>query len=214
MFADGSNGSVRLSGDSIIIRRKGLANKLTQGFQGDKQVPLSSITATQFRAAGSMMVGVIQFTILGGREFGGGMLEATKDENAVMFTRDQEPAFVALRQAIQRRISEGSKPVTPASGAADELERLAALLEKGHLSTEEFAEAKRRVLSNETAPVPIYAPNPVVTGHPIRGKTEVETSAPIRTTKSPAGSIKIVVWIVGILLVMILASSLGRSLAP
>lgn len=159
MYADGSNGSVELAGESIIIRRKGFANVLTQGIQGDKQIPLKSITAVQFRPAGSMMAGLIQFTLLGGREFRGGMLEATKDENAVMFTREQEPAFLALHDCIQQWIS-NPNPQTSAINATEDLERLAALHEKGHLTPEEFAEAKERILEGVAVARP--APSPQV----------------------------------------------------
>lgn len=174
MFADGSNGSVELAGDSIIIRRKGFANVLTQGVQGDKRVPLKSITAVQFRSAGSMMAGLIQFSILGGREFRGGMLEATKDENAVMFTREQEPSFAALRDVILQRINQPDRPVG-GGASAEELERLAALLEKGHLTPEEFADAKKHILGGHPSVAlrpgaPAYQSSPVVRGEP--GKTK------------------------------------------
>jgi hypothetical protein len=96
MYAEGSNGGVTLHDDQLIIRRKGVANILTQGFQGEKSIPLRNITAVQFRSAGAMMAGYIQFTIMGGREFRGGMGEATRDENAVLFERKQEPAFQQL----------------------------------------------------------------------------------------------------------------------
>lgn len=217
MFADGSNGSVEFDGDSIIIRRKGFANKLTQGFQGDKQVPVRSITAVQFRAAGSMMAGVIQFTILGGREFAGGMLEATKDENAVMFSRDQEPAFVAIRQAIQRRISEGDRPTISAVSSADELERLAALLEKGHLTADEFAEAKRRILSGHAAPrpAPMPEPLPAPTGHASRPRPSAHVDRAVspanRPEKSWSSDLKAVGWIVAILLTIMIFGWIGNE---
>jgi hypothetical protein len=215
MFADGSNGSVEFAGDSIIIRRKGLANKLTQGFQGDKHIPLTSITAVQFRSAGSMMAGMIQFSILGGREFRGGMLEATKDENAVMFTRDQEPVFAAIRHSVQQGINEGGRPATVSkSSAAEELERLAALREKGHLTSEEFSDAKRRVLSAQSAtyatpsprtPVP-YTPAP--TGHPSRPSPAEGASAfePARSKTTTA-----IIWIGGCVLLIILIGQCSQS---
>lgn len=154
MFADGSNGSIEVVGDSIVIRRKGFANLLTQGVQGDKQVPIRNITAVQFRSAGSMMAGLIQFTLVGGREFRGGMLEATKDENAVMFTREQEEAFVALRDYIQQCIS-APTGISVGSSPVEEFERLAALHEKGHLTAEEFSEAKKRALAAPSPPTAV-----------------------------------------------------------
>ena len=149
MLAQGTNGSVEFRGNHITIKRKGLANVLTQGIQGDKTIPLSSITAVQFRPAGSMIAGLIQFSIVGGREFRGGMLEATKDENAVMFDRSQEAAFVALRDVVQSVISAQATPPAQAmagSSRADELLKLASLLEKGHLSRDEFETVKRELL--------------------------------------------------------------------
>lgn len=168
MLADGSNGSIEIAGDSIIIRRKGFANILTQGVQGDKQIPIKNITSIQFKSAGGMMAGLIQFSILGGREFRGGMLEATKDENAVMFSREQEPAFLELREMIQRRMNHPERSATMPT--VEELERLAALHEKGLLTAEEFSEAKRGMLSgsmtsksSEAYPIPQPAPPPPAT---------------------------------------------------
>lgn len=150
MIVEGSNGSVEIVGNALVIRRKGVANILTQGFQGDKTIPLSSITAVQFRSAGSMMAGMIQFTLIGGREFRGGMLEATKDENAVLFDNTQEPHFRTLRDLVQNSIS--SPHATPTSiGAApsigDELTKLADLRDRGVLTDEEFESAKARTLT-------------------------------------------------------------------
>lgn len=145
MLAQGANGSVELLNNHIVIRRKGFANVLTQGLQGDKAVLLSSITAVQFRPAGSVMAGLIQFTLVGGGESAGGMIEATKDENAVLFSKPQEPAFVAMRDAIQSAISRSDYPAQ-SSAPATELAKLAELFEKGHLTREEFDKAKSQVL--------------------------------------------------------------------
>jgi hypothetical protein len=146
MRAEGTNGSVELLDGQIVIRRKGLANVLTQGVQGDKTVPLSSITAVQFRPAGAIMAGLIQFTLRGGREFSGGMLEATKDENAVMFDRSQEAAFALLRDRVQDAIVISS--TDPTETPAEQLTQLAALVDQGFVTREEFEEAKRSILGD------------------------------------------------------------------
>lgn len=162
MIVEGSNGSVEIVGNTLVIRRKGAANILTQGLQGDKTIPLSSITAVQFRSAGSMMAGMIQFTLIGGREFRGGMLEATKDENAVLFDNTQEPHFRALRDFVRNSIS--SLQNTPTSAGAtpsivDELTKLADLRDRGVLTDEEFKSAKARTLKEQTTPQPsVVAP--------------------------------------------------------
>jgi len=147
MFADGSNGSVNFDDSKIVIRRKGLANIITQGFQGEKTIPLSSITAIQLRPAGAFMAGCIQFSILGGREFRGGMLEATKDENAVLFERKQQPAFEALKAEIEEAQSRAASFTASPIGVSGELEKLASLAERGFLTNEEFASQKALILA-------------------------------------------------------------------
>jgi Domain of unknown function (DUF4429) len=154
MFAEGSNGSVELFDNHIVIRRKGFANVLTQGIQGDKSIPLSSITAVQFRPVGSLMAGLIQFTLLGGREFRGGMLEATKDENAVLFIKEQEPVFVELQKVVQGAISRRvNAPSAQQPSVADELVKLADLVEKGYLTRDEYDEKKQALLAS-ASPTP------------------------------------------------------------
>lgn len=154
MRVEGSNGSVEVVGNSLTIRRKGIANVITQGLQGDKTIPLTSITAVQFRSAGSMMAGMIQFTLMGGREFRGGMLEATKDENAVLFDNTQEPAFRALRDHVQAVISGGGgrtqQQQIPVVSVGEELTKLADLLDRGVLTLDEFNEAKARTLAGQS----------------------------------------------------------------
>jgi len=146
MLAEGSNGSVEFVEERIVIRRKGLANVLTQGFQGDKTIPLSSVTAVQFRPAGRVMAGLIQFTILGGREFRGGMLEATKDENAVLFTAEHQPDFERLRDAVQSRLGSSGVPHPRKSNVSD-IVALANLLERGHITASEFEAEKAKLFS-------------------------------------------------------------------
>lgn len=150
MIVEGSNGSVEIVGSNIVIRRKGIANILTQGLQGDKYIPLPSVTSVQFRSAGSLMAGMIQFTLLGGREFGGGMLEATKDENAVLFDKSQEPHFCALRDYVKAAISKQNShynAVHAGLSLGEELTKLADLRDRGVLTAEEFESAKKSALA-------------------------------------------------------------------
>ena len=149
MFAEGSNGSVELFQNHVVIRRKGFANVLTQGVQGDKSILLNSITAIQFLKPRGVLGGLIQFTILGGREFGGGMMEATKDENAIIFTKAQEPMFLSLKQIIEDRIASVNDvmEVSRHSGAT-ELVELAELVDKGFLTRSEFDARKAIILGS------------------------------------------------------------------
>ena len=211
MRVEGSNGSVEYLGDRIVIRRKGLANVLTQGVQGDKTIPLSRITAVQFRQAGSMMAGLIQFTIQGGREFRGGMLEATKDENAVMFTREQEPGFAELREQVEAAIMAGATPAPNARSEVDDLAKLAELHEKGYLTKDEFEARKQAILSPSTAPAAAT----------IRDRVRQQTGAASSLASDPAPQETPVKkrmvpwwgWILIILGVLTLLSRLGQNVA-
>jgi hypothetical protein len=97
------------------------------------------------------MNGFIAFTLGGGNEarsrFGSQTMDATKDENAVVFTKQQQPEFEQLRAAIEGALAVHVGP--PASVAADpvsQLQQLAALHQAGALNDAEFAHAKASLL--------------------------------------------------------------------
>lgn len=147
MLIEGSNGTIDFRDDNIRIRRKGIANILTQGLQGERVIPLSSIRAVQFKDAGRWMAGYIQFSVVGAIDRPGGIMEATKDENAVLFERAQQPAFEGLRSIVEAHLSSPKlQPINLAS-AGEELERLASLLERGLLTRDEFDDMKRSLLA-------------------------------------------------------------------
>ena len=93
------------------------------------------------------MAGYIQFTIKGGIERPGGIMEATKDENAVLFEKKQQPAFEDLRKIVETAMSRpAASQGTRSSSESEELERLANLVERGFLTREEFEMKKRALL--------------------------------------------------------------------
>jgi len=145
MIIEGSNGTITLENDRLRIRRKGIANFLTQGIQGEKTIPFTAIRAVQFKDAGSWMAGYIQFTLAGAIERAPGILEATKDENAVLFEKKQQPQFDLLRQKVEQYMKLNAQGTT--SSVADQLEKLASLLDKGLLTREEFESQKMALLS-------------------------------------------------------------------
>lgn len=204
MLADGSNGSVELLENSIVIRRKGFANKLTQGWQGDKTVPLRSITAVQFRPAGTAMGGYIQFTLLGGQEFRGGMRQVTMDENAVIFTAQQQPAFEALRDVVQEAIEAPSREGPGiASNLSEELSRLADLVDKGYLTRDEFDAQKQTLLSGGRR------------GSPARARAQaIARASATESMKAPppARTSRAKYVIAGLVGLVILATQTGRLL--
>ena len=145
MLVEGSNGSVTVDAECVQIKHKGIANLLTAGAHGEKSIPIANITAVQFKAAG-WVAGYIQFTLLGGLDRPVGAMEATKDENSVLFTKQQQPNFEALKAEVEKRMKQLRQvPQGSDASAVNELERLASLVERGYLSREEF-DAKKKII--------------------------------------------------------------------
>lgn len=149
--AQGRNGQLQLTGQVLRIRRSGVVSFLSHGLKGDKEIRIDRISSVQFRSAGPIVNGYIQIGFAGGLEAKGGVFEAARDENTVMFTEDQEPEFRAIKRAIERRLAETSAASTPAPSpqkrdGLDDLERLAALRDRGILTEEEFQAKKRQIL--------------------------------------------------------------------
>ncbi len=101
---EGVNGQIELSYSKIDITRKGVMGFALHGFDGTKTIFLRQLTALQFKEAGNVTNGFIQFIFPGSLEDKGGLFSATKDENTVMFTKAQQPAFEELREHIIARM--------------------------------------------------------------------------------------------------------------
>jgi hypothetical protein len=121
----------------------------TKGLKGDKRIPYSSITAVQFKRAG-LIDGYIQFTLAGGNESRGGVLAASRDENSVCFNNNKlfEKARdeIEKRFGVQRIVVQATAPAPTVQSAADQLDKLAGLVDRGMLTKEEFEEQKRALL--------------------------------------------------------------------
>lgn len=149
MKAKGVGGDLELLEDKIrIVRRDGLAI-LAHGLKGDKEIFINQISSIQFRKAGALTNGYIQFAFIGGSEAKGGMLQATTDENTVFFNQKNEDDFSAIKYMIEDRIHQLKKMdrIDYKKGLSlDDLEKLAELKEKGIITEEEFQIKKRQIL--------------------------------------------------------------------
>lgn len=148
----GLNGQVSFDGNIVSISRKGFLGFASQGMKGTKQIPLTSLSSIQFKKAGALFNGYIQFAT-GAGEGIGGLKQATSDENTLIFTLGQAPQFEALYNQIMAAWADRSKPTTRPTAAtepsaAEQLEKLATMYERGLLSDEEFRAAKAKLLSN------------------------------------------------------------------
>ena len=144
--AIGVNGRMRIDGDKLVInrRRAGLLAALTVGLHGEKVIPMSQITAVELRRPG-LARGYFRISI-NGRDPNGGLLEAAKDENAIVFTRSSTKAFEKLNAFLIQNI--GHRAATPApASAASEIEKLVGLMDRGVLTESEFLAQKELVLN-------------------------------------------------------------------
>ena len=143
--ARGVDGQLELLRSKVRIRRIGMWGSLIHGLRGDKEVFLDQISGVQLKKAGVMNTGFIQILFLGSQDNKGTVFEAGLDENSVTFRRRQEPAFLAMKEAIEKRIEELRRPA-PAGGSLDDLEKLAELRDRGIVTEEEFEAKKRQLL--------------------------------------------------------------------
>ncbi len=139
---------VKVYEDKIELSPKGLG-KLNKGmFKGAKSIPFTAITAIQHKKVGRITSGYVQFTLAGGNESKGGILDATKDENTFMYVTKHKKVVTEIIDFIEKRRAELSSPgasTTPLS-MADELKKLADLKEQGILTDEEFDTQKAKLL--------------------------------------------------------------------
>lgn len=133
----GQTKSITVGEESVTI----IPKVLYHGFVGEKRIPYTSITAIQFKEAGGLLAGFIQFSIKGGYEWRG---QVNQDENALQFDKGSNAEFHALRDFVEKQMA--SPPVSQTTSVADELVKLAALREQGIISDEEFAAQKAKLL--------------------------------------------------------------------
>jgi hypothetical protein len=137
--------------DKVTITPKGVLGFMNKGLKGTKTIPFSSITAIQFKEAGAVFSGYLQFTIPGGNESRGGVFSAASDENSFMFAnKNNNQLATTIKEYVEQRVRELRAPTTvvhPVTSLADELQKLVSLRDNGVLSEQEFQTAKLRLIS-------------------------------------------------------------------
>lgn len=148
MEARGHGGQLRFENDTLTISHKGVLGLLTQGLKGNKEIRVDLISSIQFKDAGLLTNGYIQFAFVGGQETKQGLFDAVSDENTVLFTKTQQPQFEAIRDAIKARIKAyQNQGATPAqSSVADEIIKFAKLRDDGLITDDEFQAKKKQLL--------------------------------------------------------------------
>lgn len=137
---------------SIIRTRHGLVDK------GEKKIPIGQISSIRFKPATALNNGYIEFVFAGSNELKGRqrsgslmMLDVQKNENAVVFTKKQMPAFQQVKAEIEAAIAAQHAPVQYAAPSAapsvgDQLAQLWSLVQQGAMTQAEYEQAKARLL--------------------------------------------------------------------
>lgn len=147
--AKGVGGQVEIDQDWVTIRHKGALGFMNHGLPGEKRVPIANITAVTIKEPG-LSNGYIHFTILGGIDRQrGGVFDAAKDENSVMFTRRHLAEFVAIKAHVEARMVRGAMgpSAPPTTTRLEQLKQLGELRDSGVLTAEEFELEKQKLLS-------------------------------------------------------------------
>lgn len=138
----GPSDTLEIYEDRLTMTPKGIAGLFYKGLKGTKTIPFTAIQAMQFKKSG-LLNGYFQFTIAGGVESTGGLIAATFDENSFKFERQNELAL-QIKGYIEERMSGRTPPKE--NDIADQIKKLSALRQAGHLSEEEFQTAKQRII--------------------------------------------------------------------
>ena len=153
--AEGVDGQLLLLEDGVRMKRREKTDYSARGLKGDKVIPYSQIASIEFKKAGTLTSGYIQFLLLGEHKSKEGVSSATADENTMTFRAAQQPAFDSMKTVLETKIAAAKMAVTKATvpkaapqtiSYINELEKLASLRDRGILTEEEFAAKKRQIL--------------------------------------------------------------------
>ncbi len=135
--------------DRITIVPRGIG-KLNKGFfKGTKEILLDSISAVQFRPAGSLVNGYLQFSIAGGNESTKGILAATKDENSVIITKKQNEEAEFIKDKIyELKAARSNAGSIRSSSNLSQIKELKELLDMGAITQAEFDAKKKELLNS------------------------------------------------------------------
>lgn len=103
-YLKGVNGQLYVYDNRIIIERKGFLGFVSHGLAGGKTIPIKNIVTLQYKEAGNMVNGFIQFGIRGAVEASAGIFNSVENENSVIFTNDNSSSAKEIKDFIESRI--------------------------------------------------------------------------------------------------------------
>lgn len=94
----GKNGEIELYKDKVIIDRKRSSDYFFKGLRGKTSLVIDQIASVRFKKAGFLTNGYIRVDIKGG------LLQAIRDENTIIFNRAQNQDFKEIKNMIEERM--------------------------------------------------------------------------------------------------------------
>ncbi|MGF2943009.1 DUF4429 domain-containing protein [Enterococcus xiangfangensis] len=91
-----------------IARKSNLTNTILQGLDGEKSIVLGQVTAYQLKAPGKT-TGYLQIVYPGSQDTKGGVVEAVKDENTIIFLQDDIPKIKEIKDILEAAIIRNTK---------------------------------------------------------------------------------------------------------
>lgn len=125
---------LELAVDKIIIRKRGWANALASGMNGERTIPISSLTAIQLKPGGMITLGYILFSYAGSKPSMGGIWEATQDPDTVLFGKElnaQVADFKAKVEKIMRDSKHAASTNSSPVALTEELRKLVEFKQQG-----------------------------------------------------------------------------------
>lgn len=147
--ATGINGKVLLFRDVVRIKRIGIGSFLSGASKIEKDILISQIVSMQFKKAGLLNNGYIEFILMHNHERHDKDSDYEIYDSIVTFRPGQQRAFEAFREALEAKLT-GSAGITRLPSAAttdlDELDKLASLRDRGVITEDEFNRKKKHLL--------------------------------------------------------------------
>ena len=147
MEATGMNGKVLLFRDVVRIKRIGVGSLLSGASKIEKDILISQIVSIQFKKAGLLNNGYMEFILLHNHERHDKDSDYEIYDSIVAFRPGQQRAFEAFREALEAKLTSGlNRPPSAATTDLDELDKLASLRDRQVITEDEFNRKKKQLL--------------------------------------------------------------------
>jgi DNA-directed RNA polymerase subunit RPC12/RpoP len=108
--------TLKLAGDRLIIRRRNWENTLAGGDNGERILPISSLTMIHLKPAGPFTLGYILFSFTDRKRLMGGIQEPSPDSAGFLFDRELNGSVADLKAKVEKLMRE-PKPAAPAAAS-------------------------------------------------------------------------------------------------